>query len=216
MLVADDETATRAGLRQVIEPHGLMVVAEASNADEAVHAALVHRPDVCLVTVRIPGSGIEAAHRIRDALPETKIIMLMSSEHDDDLFAALRVGADGYLLKASSSERLPQAIEGVLHGEAALPRVLTAQLIREFRDRGRGHWLPTSVSGEGVQLTEREFEVLTQLGQGKSTCEIATELGISDVTVRRHISALLRKLGVSDRQSAVRLLEGAGQPNAGS
>jgi DNA-binding NarL/FixJ family response regulator len=94
--------------------------------------------------------------------------------------------------------------------------VLTAQLIREFRDRGRGHWLPTSVSGEGVQLTEREFEVLTQLGQGKSTCEIATELGISDVTVRRHISALLRKLGVSDRQSAVRLLEGAGQPNAGS
>lgn len=209
VVLADDHAPTRAGVRRVLEPYGIRVLAEAATAADVVDAALMHRPDVCILAVRIPGSGIDAARRISEALPRTKIVMLADTERDEDLFSALRAGADGYLLEETSSACLPDAIRAVVNGEALLSPRLTARLIREFRDRGRRRRLPVSVADHGVEVTSREFEVLESLRLGERTSEIAMRLGISDVTVRRHISAILRKLGTPSRRAAIELLERA-------
>ena len=209
VVLADDEIPTRAGVRRSLESSGFRIVAESSSASGAVESAIAHRPDVCLLAVGMEGNGITAAEQIRNALPETKIVMLTASDRDEDLFAALRAGAEGYLLKSTSPERLPHAVQGVLDGEAALPRELTARLIREYRDRGRRRRLPFLVAGENVEFTTREFEVLERLRKGDRTAAIAGQLRISEVTVRRHVSAILRKLGAPDRRSALELLERA-------
>jgi DNA-binding NarL/FixJ family response regulator len=209
VVLADDHVPTRAGVRRALEPYGLRVVAEVDTAADAISAARKHHPDVCILAIRMPGNGIEAARQIRDELADTKIVMLTASERDDDLFAALRAGADAYLLKTTSAERLPRAIRGVANGEAALPRAMTARLIREFRDRGRGRRLPLSVAQHGVEVTAREFEVLERLRKHEPTAGIAAHLGISEITVRRHISAILHKLGTPNRRSAIELLERA-------
>ena len=211
VLLADDHVATRTGVRRALEPYGIRILAEAATAAEAVDAALMHRPDVCILAVRIPGSGIDAARRISEALPRTKIVMLADAERDQDLFPALRAGAHGYLLEETSSARLPDAIRAVVHGEAVLSPRLTAHLIREFRDQGRRRRLTLSVADRGVEVTSREFEVLESLRSGESTSEIAVRLGISEVTVRRHISAIRRKLGMPTRRAAIELLKRAAQ-----
>jgi DNA-binding NarL/FixJ family response regulator len=205
VLIADDHAATRTGVRRVLEAAGLSVVAEAVTSDEAVAASLEHRPSVCLLGVRIPGNGITAAERIAEALPDTKIVMLSADDRDEDVFRALRAGADGFLLKSTPAMRLSHAIRGVVHGEAALTRRLTARLIREFRDAGRRQRVSINISGRDVDLTSREFEVLERMRRGDRTGEIADRLQISDVTVRRHISTILKKLGVPDRRRAVEL-----------
>jgi len=207
VVLADDQDATRAGVRRALTPHGFRIVAEVQTAAAAVSAALEHRPDVCMLEVRMPGNGIDAARRISEDLPGTKIVMLTSSERHEDLVAALRAGADGYLLKTTSADRLPYAIRGVLRGEAALPREMATGLIREFHDHGRRHRVLLSVSGQRVELTAREFEVLERLRRRETTAQIAGRLGIADVTVRRHVSAILHKLGTPDRRSALALLD---------
>lgn len=209
VVLADDQLATRVGIRRALEPHGLRVVAEVDNAADAVRAALEHRPDVCVLAVRMPGNGIEAARQISDSLVATKIVMLTGSERDDDLFAALRAGAHGYLLKTMSTARLPHTIRGVVNGEAALSRKMTARLIQEFREGGGRRRLQFSAVNQGVELTAREFEVLERLRKRLRTSEIAADLGISEITVRRHISSILHKLGTPNRRSAIELLERA-------
>jgi DNA-binding NarL/FixJ family response regulator len=206
VLLADNHAPIRAGVRRALVADGFQIVGEVSNAADAIRVAMGRRPDICLLSVHMPGGGIVAAERIREALPETKIVMLTRSDSDEDLFASLRAGADGYLLKTTPVERLPYAVRGVIQGQAALPRELTARLIREFRDRGRGRRLPHAVSGEETELTAREFEVLGHLRKGESTAKIANALQISEVTVRRHIATTLHKLGVSSRRGAIELL----------
>jgi DNA-binding NarL/FixJ family response regulator len=206
VVLADSDVGIRAGVRAALEPHGFRILAEAGSADEVVAAVVRHHPDACLVAVNLPGNGITAAMQIHGALPETRIVMLAWSEREEDFLESLRAGADGYLLKTVSAERLPWAVRGVIEGEAALPRKLTAALIREFRDRGRRWRLPLTVSGHPVELTAREFDVLKHLRQGEGTATIAEHLRISEITVRRHISAILHKLGVADRLSAIQLL----------
>jgi DNA-binding NarL/FixJ family response regulator len=215
VLLADDHVTTRTGVRLALEAADLHVVAEVSTAAAAVAEALRLRPDVCLLAIALPGGGIDATKKIRDALTETKIVMLTGSDRDEDLFGSLRAGADGYLLASTSFSRLPHAIRGVVSGEAALPRQMTARLIREYRDRGRRPVPRLVVMGRTIELTVREFEVLERLRKHERTAEIAGELGISEITVRRHVSAALRKLGVSSRRAAVELLERAEQAEHG-
>jgi DNA-binding NarL/FixJ family response regulator len=209
VVLADDHLPTRVGIKRAIELSGLRVVAEAESAADALRVVLELRPDVCLLAVRLPGNGIETARLITQAVPETKIVMLSASAHDEELFGALRAGADGYLLMSTSASRLPHAIRGVVNGEAALPREMTARLIREFRERGHRRRLPLSFVKRGVELTSREFEVLERLRKRERTAEIAARLGISDVTVRRHVSSILQKLDAPNRNSAIELLERA-------
>ena len=207
VLVADDHEPTREGIRQALEDHGFSVCAEAADAEEAVRWALRERPDICLLAVRMPGNGLTAAAEIADTLPATAVVMLTVSTLDSDLFTALRVGAAGYLLKGMAADRLAFALRGVLAGEAAIPRQLVARLVEEFRSREqrRRIFLP----GRVARLSEREWEVLWQMRDGRSTAEIADALALSPVTVRRHIAGTLRKLRVPDRESALRLLEQA-------
>jgi DNA-binding NarL/FixJ family response regulator len=207
--LADDQVPARAGIKSAIEPEGLRVVAEAANAADAVRMALEQRPDVCVIAVALPGSGIDAARQIKESLPGTKIVMMTGSASDEEFFGALRAGADGYLLMSTSASRLPHAILGVAQGEAALPRAMTARLILEFRERGTRRRLVLPAGGGEVELTAREFEVLERFRKRERTAEIAARLGISEVTVRRHIASVLRKLAMPNRRSAIEMLEQA-------
>jgi two-component system, NarL family, nitrate/nitrite response regulator NarL len=205
VVLADDHVPTRAGVRAALESEGFGVVGEAGTGRGAVELALAHRPDVCLLDVHMPdGAGIEAAAAIRQQLPDTAIVMLTVSEDDEDLFGALRAGAQGYLLKDTDPDRLGAALRGVLRGEAAIPRMLVARVVDDLRRRA------SPMRTCGIELTDRESEVLGMLHERRSTKEIAHRLNLSDVTVRRHISSLVRKLGVADREAAVQLLDEAG------
>jgi DNA-binding NarL/FixJ family response regulator len=206
VLLADDHAPTRAGVRSSLEADGFVVCAEASDARGAVEASVRERPDVCLLDIRMPGSGIAAAASISAKVPETAIVMLTVSHDESDFFDALRAGAAGYLLKDTDPRLLPQLLRAVVAGEGVLSPGLIAKLIEEFRERGRRRRLPLSGS-RGVELTSREWEVLDLLRQGLTTAEIARRLFIAEVTVRTHVAAILRKLRVPDRRSALRLLD---------
>ncbi|HEY4793386.1 MAG TPA: response regulator transcription factor, partial [Mycobacterium sp.] len=209
VVLAHDQSPARAGIRRAIEPHGLRVVGESASASEALRMALALRPEVCVLAVELPGNGIEAARAIKQALPATKIVMMTASPSEEDLFGALGAGADGYLLMSTSASRLAPALRGVANGEAALPRWMTARLIQEFRERGTRHRVNLPDGAGQAELTAREFEVLKRLRRRERTADIAARLGISEVTVRRHVSSVLRKLGMPNRRAAVETLEQA-------
>jgi DNA-binding NarL/FixJ family response regulator len=207
VLIADDHLPTRAGVRRVLESDGFDVCAEVASGEEAIEAAVRERPDVCLLDVRMPGAGgVAAAAEIARRVPDASIVMLTVSRDDTDLFDALRAGAQGYLLKDVSREALPGALRSVLAGEAQLPASLVARVLDEFRGRQR-HQRALLRVRPAVQLRRREWEVLELLRDGLSTAEIAERLFIAEVTVRSHVSAILRKLRVPDRAAAVRLLD---------
>lgn len=204
VVIADDHPMTRVGVRMALERGGFAICAEADDAASAVEAVERELPDICLLDIQMPGSGIRAADEISRKMPGTAIVMLTVSRSDADLFDALRAGASGYLLKDTDPDRLPLALHGVLEGEAALPRHLVALVIDEFRERGRRRPL---LKRRGVVLTDREWEVLELMNQGLSTFEIANRLFIEPVTVRTHVSAILKKLQVSSRSEALQLIE---------
>jgi DNA-binding NarL/FixJ family response regulator len=206
VLVADDHPPTRAGVRAVLEENGFNICAEACSAEEAVAAALRETPDICLLDIHMPGSGIAAAGAITAALPDAAIVMLTVSDEDNDLFDAIQAGAAGYLLKDTNPARLPHALRGLLNGEAALPRPLVAKLIAEFRDQSARRRLPI-FGPRGVKLTGREWQVLELLQEGLTTKEIGARLFISGPTVRTHVAAILRKLRVPTREAALKVLE---------
>jgi DNA-binding NarL/FixJ family response regulator len=205
VLIADDHPPTRAGVRVALEQAGFSICGEAWTANGAIEQAVREAPDVCLLDIHMPGGGISAASVISTRVPGTSIVMLTVSQEDDDLFAALKAGADGYLLKTTDPERLPYALEGVLRGEAALPRSLVTRVLAEFRRRQQRRALPGR-AGLG-KLTVRECEVLELLAEGHSTAEIANKLFISRATVRTHVASTLRKLRAPDRKAAVALLK---------
>jgi DNA-binding NarL/FixJ family response regulator len=207
ILVADDHPSTRAGVRVALEGHGFEICAECADAAAAVTAAERHRPDLCLLDVGMPGGGIEAAARITSRVPETAVVMLTVSRDEDDLFEALRAGASGYLLKDTDPGRLASALRGVLAGEPILSPALVGRLMEEFRGHGRRRRPRLRNKPRGVELTEREWEVLELLRAGQSTAQIAANLSISEVTVRRHIGRTLKALRVPDRAAAIRLVD---------
>jgi DNA-binding NarL/FixJ family response regulator len=206
VLVADDHPPTRAGVRLALAGSRFSVCAEVGDAASAIAAALRERPDVCLLDINMPGGGIAAAAEIASQLPDAAIVMLTVSRDDADLFDALRAGASGYLLKDIDPARLPLALEAVLDGEAAMPMGLVSRLVDEFRARSARRRLLAGRT-RGARLTDREWDVLDLLRDGHTTAEIAGRLTITPVTVRRHISEILRKLRVPDRAAAVRLLD---------
>ncbi len=207
ILIADDHEPLRRGVRMTLERAGLgfRVVAECGDGDAAIAAASRLRPELCLLDVHMPFGGILAAREIHRRLPGTKIVMLTVSSEPDDLLAAFEAGASGYLLKDTDPERLPLALLGVLRGEAALPRTLMLRLIESFRGRAEG-----VENGHPPRrltcLSARESDVLELLAQGYSTSQVAARLSIAEVTVRSHISTVMRKLEVRDRDGAIRKL----------
>lgn len=206
VLVADDHPPTRQGVRLALEGNGFEICAEAADAAGAVSAARRTRPDICLLDIRMPGNGIAAASAIAGELDETAIVMLTVSRDDDDLFAALRCGASGYLLKDIDPDRLPEALRAVARGEATLPGSLVARVIGEFREREQPRRLPLP-RRRGALLTAREWLVIELLREGNTTAQIAAQLFVEPVTVRGHVASIMRKLRVSSRAEAIRILD---------
>jgi DNA-binding NarL/FixJ family response regulator len=205
VLLADDHARTRAMVRRALERNGAFeVCGEAHDAVGAVEAAEEWRPDVCLLDINMPGSGIAAAAQITATQPDIAVVMLTVSRQDDDLFDALRAGASGYLLKGLDEDAICEALRRVLDGEATLPGSLVARLVEEFRDRE--HRRVALPEGFATRLTGREWDVLELMRRGATTEEISDRLFISQTTVRSHVSAILRKLGVPNRQAAIKLL----------
>lgn len=206
VVMADDHTRLRGMIRLALEAGGCVVLGEGATAQEAVDLTLEHRPDVALLDIHMPGSGIQAAQEISRLVPDTAIVMLTQSADDEDLFDSLRAGAAGYLLKDGNPADLAEALRGVLAGEGAMPPRLVARIMDEFRAPARRRLGRKSAAAS--KLSAREWEVMQLLGQGLSTEEVAGRLFVSPTTVRVHVSAVLRKLRVQDRESAFRLLRG--------
>lgn len=200
LLIADDEAMVRRGLRLVLEAEDdLQVVGEASDGLEAIEEAGRLLPDVVLMDVRMPRlDGVEACRRLA-AGGDAKVVVLTTFDLDEHLFAAVRAGASGFLLKASRPEDLVQAIRAAHAGNALVEPRMTKRLLDEFARR------PASPTGTAVfaDLTERERDVLLEVASGASNAEIADRLYISETTVKTHVNHILAKLNVRDRIQAV-------------
>jgi len=198
VLVADN-APTRYGVRMALD--GLAVIcAEAPDRKGAVEAAETHRPDVCLIGRSLSGGGIRAVREISASVPRTAIVVLADRPEIDDLLAALRAGAIGYMPVGFEAAQLRRAIAAVRTEQAAIPRSMVRQLVDEIRS------FESVIQGE---LTLRERQVLAMVRRGDSTARIAQHLDISPITVRRHISVLVRKAGVAGRADLVATLERA-------
>ena len=208
VLVADDHAPMRREISETLEESGRYTVAAAAgDSPAAVQAAVETPPDLCLLDIRMPGNGLAAAWEITARLPNTKVVMLTVSRNDDDLFAALRAGASGYLLKDVDIDQLLDALDGVMADEPAISRELVARLVTEFRDRSARRRAVLQPGPAGEPLTSREWEVLDLLRKDMTTAEIADTLVLSQATVRSHVAAILRKLRLPDRAAVVQLLQ---------
>jgi len=203
VLIADDQALMRAGFRMILEAEpDLEVVGEATTGHEAVAEAGRLRPDVVLMDVRMPEmDGIEATRRLLDGNGDTKVVMLTTFDMDEYVYEALRAGASGFLVKDVPPEQLIAGIRSVASGDALLAPSVTQRLIQEFVRRPPDGIRTPSPELSG--LTAREVEVLQMMARGLSNGEIASELFVSETTVKTHVAHLLSKLGVRDRVQAV-------------
>jgi len=209
VLIADDDAPFRAAIRRALEEDGLVVVFEAADAATAIGAVTRLQPDICLIEIELPDDGLAALGRIVKASPETLVIVLSRSDRPEDVVTAFTRGASGYLLKGLSDERLASTLVAAHNGEPALSRSLVSHLVDEIR---RGSVRRLVLPGGPVTLTPRESEVGELLREGQSTAEIADRLGVSPVTVRRHVGLLLHKLGAESREAAIETLRTYGRP----
>jgi len=208
VLVAGHDSATIRGIRLALEDEGIVLCGRVANAAELVDGVTRLEPDLCLVDVDLPGGGIVAAAEMRAWRSRVAVVMLASELNEDDFLKAMAVGAIGYLPKSISPKRLPAVIRAVLLGEPAIPRPLVAVLMNRLRGGGTRRHLVVG-DGRGVDLTSREWDVLDAMRDGLTTREIAAKLLIADVTVRRHVGAVLKKLHVQSRREALELLRSA-------
>jgi DNA-binding NarL/FixJ family response regulator len=202
VVLADDHPMFRAGLRTLLEDLGMEVVAEAADGRSAVELAVRHAPDVVLMDLQMPEvSGLEATRRLSEAAPGVRVLVLTMVEDDATLFAALRAGAAGYLLKGAGPEEIDRAVRGVAAGDAVYGAGV-ADRLRAMFSVGPATG-PAAVPTPFPQLVERERDVLALLAGGASNSEIASRLFLSDKTVRNYVSSIFSKLGVRDRAQAI-------------
>jgi DNA-binding NarL/FixJ family response regulator len=202
VLVVDDQSLVRAGFRLVLENHDdLEVVGEASNGHEAIHSAGRLAPHVVLMDIRMPElDGIAATRAITATTDAARVLVLTTYDLDEYVYDALQAGASGFLLKDTPPSQLADGIRAVASGEALLAPTVTRRLIEEFARVGPARRVRPS---ELDELTPRELEVLQLVARGMSNAEIATDLFLSDTTVKTHVAHMLSKLGLRDRVQAV-------------
>lgn len=202
VLICDDHALFRRGLTMVLESEeGVEVVGEAEDGADAVAKAEELAPDVVLMDVRMPRlSGIEATKAIAERVPTARILMLTVSDEEEDLYDAIKAGANGYLLKEISIEEVASAIRAVVNGQSLISPSMASKLLTEFTNLSKKADERQSVPTP--RLTERELEVLKLIAAGASNKAIAQQLGISEATVKSHVSNLLSKLGLKSRTQA--------------
>jgi len=194
ILLADDHALVRDGIASLLAAWDHEVVGQATDGEEAVGLSMRLAPDLVLMDVKMPGiGGIEATRRIKAATPEVAIVMLTASEDEDDLFAAIRAGAQGYLAKNLESEGLRRMLDAVRRGEAAISSATAARILDHFQREGR------EPVPDPDRLTERESQVLELVTRGLRNKEIAVELAISQNTVKYHLANILSKLHAQSR-----------------
>jgi DNA-binding NarL/FixJ family response regulator len=203
VLIAAERLPTRVGLRLALEPGARCT--EAADAESAVDAAVRDRPDVCLLGLDPSGQTLRVVNEIVSRVPSAAVILLTSKLDEEEFMAAVRAGASGYLTNKLDPARLPHVVQGAMRGEPAVPRKFVSRLLDELRTRERRRSVVLEGKGR-VALTAREWEVVELLLRSASTSDIAAELGVAPVTVRRHVGSVERKLGVTTRAQVVELL----------
>ena len=205
VLIVDDHPLTRDALATLLAGNDFDVVGQASDGQEAVELAGQLRPQLVLLDLSMPGvDGLSALPGLRDAVPDAEVIVLTASGTEDNLLAAIRAGAAGYLLKSEPPDRIVDFLRGVARGEAALSGEVARRLLDQVREAGhRNGGVPDDIAGA---LSAREVEVLLLLDEHLGTDDIAKRLFISEHTVRSHVKSLLHKLDVSSRREALETL----------
>jgi DNA-binding NarL/FixJ family response regulator len=204
VLICDDHQLFRRGLRMVLEDeHDIEVVAEAGDGDEVVQLARDHAPDVVVLDVRMPGrSGIDAAREIRAEQPGARILVLTISDDEDDLYEAIKAGANGYLLKEISIDEIGDAVRQIHAGQSLISPAMATKLLDEFTAMVRKDEQPKEEVPQ-PRLTPREMEVLQHIAKGMNNRDIAEALFISENTVKNHVRNILEKLHLRSRMEAV-------------
>ncbi len=199
LLIADDHSVVRAGLRALLERQGnFRIVAEAATGEEAIIKAQEFQPDVAVLDIRMPGlSGIEACRQIVETVPTCRVIMLTSYAEDELLFAAIQAGASGYVLKRIGDNELVHAVERISRGEGMLDPAMTATVFAEMRKATEAQH-----AAAFADLTPQELAVLALVAEGMTNRQIAVKLYLGEGTVRNYVSSVLTKIGVSNRAEA--------------
>jgi DNA-binding NarL/FixJ family response regulator len=196
LLIADDHEAVRAGLKAILQGTNIKIIGEATSGDAAVRLALKHKPQVVLLDVRMSdGDGLMALGRIKLDRPEMPVLMFSGFDNPTYIARAVALGANGYVLKSTTKDKLIDAIQKVANGDSIWAR-------DELRRVTGALATPRLASDVDVPLTKRESEVLKQLAKGLTNKQIADELDISYETVKEHVQHILRKIGVTDRTQA--------------
>ncbi len=198
VMLVEDHALVRDAVRRTLDVPGITVVAEAASAEAAMAMVMDHRPEIILVDIDLPGmNGVQLVRELAPRLPESHFVMLTGSVDDDNLLAAMRNGASGYLTKDTSPAGLVRAIFGIRDGDLPMPRRMAAKLFRQL--------VSTPAAGVGAGgLSAREVEVLRLVTDGLTDRDIGGALGISPRTVGRHVGNILEKLGVRNRAEAAR------------
>ena len=198
ILIVDDHEVVRMGLRSLLERRaGFLVVGEAGSVAESIRAARQSQPDVVIMDIRLPdGNGIEACREIREADPNTKVIMLTAFADDEAVFGSIIAGASGYLLKQTRGRSVAEAIERVASGESLLDPGVTDKVLERMRRLAAGE------TDELATLSPQERKILVRIAEGKTNKEIAEEVFLSDKTVKNYVSSILSKLNLRRRSEA--------------
>ena len=213
VVVVDDQELVRSGFALILQRAGLEVVGQAADGFGALEVAADTAPDVVLMDVRMPRlDGIEATRRLLAAQPAVKVLVLTTFDLDDYVYAAVRAGASGFLLKDVSPAGLVQGVRAVVRGETMLAPALTRRLLERFAAAPLPGVLADVLGG----LTERELDVLRWVARGLSNADIGRELFLSEATVKTYVSRLLTKLAVRDRVQLAVLAYESGLVSAGS
>ena len=209
ILVVDDHTLFRRGLTALLSRDAqFQVIGDAADAGEAQRRAREWQPDLILLDNHLPGvNGVDAIPALREVAPAARILMLTVSEDENDLAAALRNGASGYLLKTMEGDALSAAIRGAMRGESVVAQEMTGKLVAAYRSAAGGSATPVATTapapaGPLASLSPRELDILRGIASGASNKEIARTLSIAETTVKIHVQHILRKLDVSSRVHA--------------
>lgn len=207
LMLVDDHPLFLEGLQYLLETHGICVEGTAGNGREALAKARILKPDIILMDIRMPGcSGLDALKLIKAEMPDIKIVMLTTSDEDEDLFDAVRYGASGYLLKNTNAKELINMLTDLENNEPPLSPGLAAKLLREFkRNSENGFVQPhqTSASEEKAKLTERQLEVLEMVARGTTYKEAGEALGLAERTVKYHMGRILEMLHLENRAQVI-------------
>ncbi len=205
IVIVDDHTLFRDGLATILAAEDdIQIMGQGGSADEAIQLVKDHHPDVILLDLDMPGGGLEAARVISNDFPDTKIIILTASEQDDHLLAALKMGANAYILKGVAARELLKILRSVVNGESYIPPALAASVLLEMKAKSHNKKGPENPIDT---LTEREKEILECLAKGLSNKEIGQNLFLSEKTVKHHITNILQKLQVRNRTEAALLAQ---------